>query len=126
MNRKHLVTVIVCFFSLVLFGAAGARKKGPESGSLTVGFLYENDESTPNTYNFAMACNALQKTFGDKVKIKTRSNVRESDVSETLRELARSGCDVIFTNTHAAVVPETAKAFPSATGTRTFPKNPCA
>lgn len=132
MNRSHLVTVIVCLISLLFSGVAGVRRKGPEGNSLTVGFLYENDESTPNTYNFAMSSNMLQKTYGDNVRILTHSNVRESDVDGTLRSLARGGCNVIFTNTHASIVPEVAKEYPNVqfcqvsipeTGTVDRPKN---
>ena len=113
MNRKHLVTVIVCLFSIFFFGAIGARRRGPENRTLTVGFLYENDESTPNTYNFAIARRVLQKTFGERVKILTRSNVRESEADEILRELAFGGCDVIFTNSHTTLVPEVARDYPA-------------
>lgn len=114
MNRKHLVTVAVCLFALLLAAVFGVRRGGREGGVLTVGFLYENDESTPGTYNFSLAASALRKTFGDRVQILTRSNVRESDAADAARELALMGCGVIFTNSHASTICQVAGEFPEA------------
>ena len=76
MKRVYIAVTLTCIIFLAVF--IGCYKyNGPsrEKGTLKVGFIYDNDESTPYTYNFSLAKDALEKTYGEKVEIFTCSNV---------------------------------------------------
>jgi basic membrane protein A len=81
--------------------------------SLKVGFIYDNDESTPYTYNFSLAKDTLEKEYGERVEILTCSNVIDEEMEEPLRELAGEGCDIIFFNGYSEVVKELAPEYPN-------------
>ena len=99
-----MVALIICFRLLNL--SAG-------KDNLTVGFIYDNDESTPYTYNFSLAKDALEKKYGEKVTILTCSNVLDDEMEEPLRELADKGCDIIFFNGYSELVRQLAPEYPS-------------
>ena len=84
-----LAALICCFRFLNLTGG---------KDHLTVGFVYDNDESTPYTYNFSLAKDAVEKKYGDRVTVLTCSNVLDDEMEEPLRDLARQGCDIIFSS----------------------------
>ena len=79
---------------------------------LKVGFIYDNDESTPYTYNFSLAKDALEKKYGERVDILTRSNALDEEMEEPLRELAGEGCDIIFLNGYSELVMKLAPEYP--------------
>ena len=79
---------------------------------LTVGFIYDNDESTCYTYNFSLAKDAVEKEYGDSVDIYTCSNVLDDQIEEPIRELAGKGCDILFFNGYSELVPQLAAEFP--------------
>ena len=114
MKRVILITALTC---LVILGAfIGAFRILDLSGGkdhLTVGFIYDNDESTPYTYNFSLAKDALEREYGDRVTILTRSNVLDDDMEEPLRELAEKGCDIIFFNGYSELVVKLAPEYPN-------------
>lgn len=63
MKKAYIVTIITCavlvaamIFSFKLLNMSGGREH------LTIGFIYDNDESTPYTYNFSLAKDALEKS----------------------------------------------------------------
>ena len=70
MKRIYIATAVTC---LVMLGAficlfrflnlSGGRSH------LKVGFIYDNDESTPYTFNFSLAKDAVEKKYGDRVDI---------------------------------------------------------
>ncbi|MBO4809607.1 MAG: BMP family ABC transporter substrate-binding protein [Lachnospiraceae bacterium] len=95
--------LILCFR---LFNLTGGRD------SLKVGFIYDNDESTPYTYNFSLAKDALEKKYGEKVEIVTASNVLDDEMEEPLRKFADEGCDIIFFNGYSDLVVKLAKEYP--------------
>ena len=99
-----MAVLIVCFRLLNLSG-------GKEN--LKVGFIYDNDESTPYTYNFSLAKDAFEKKYGNRVEILTCSNVLEDEMEEPLRELADKGCDIIFFNGYSELVRELASEYPA-------------
>ncbi len=113
MKRVYIATALTC---LVLLGAfllcfralnlTGGRE------NLKIGFIYDNDESTPYTYNFSLAKDALEKKYGEKVEILTASNVLDDEMEEPLRELADAGCDIIFFNGYSPLVMELAPDYP--------------
>ncbi len=65
---------------------------------ITVGFVYDGDESTPYTANFIKAEKAVREKFGIRVHVIVKSNTHSSDGGEdAIRELVADGCDLIFT-----------------------------
>ena len=113
MKRVYIAAALTCLFMLGLFIAV-FRLLNLSSGreSLTVGFIYDNDESTPYTYNFSLAKDAVKKKYGDRVIIKTCSNVLDDEMEEPLRELADEGCDIIFFNGYSELVMKLAPEYP--------------
>ncbi len=114
MKRVYMITVVTCLAILAAFlccfrllNLTGGREH------LTVGFIYDNDESTPYTYNFSLAKDAVEKKYGDRVDILTCSNVLDDEMEEPLRELADKGCDIIFFNGYSELVRELAPEYPN-------------
>ena len=89
MKKEYIITAITCLVLLVAF-VFGYRLMNPAvvRDTLKVGFIYDNDESTPYTYNFSLAKDALEKKYGEKVEILTCSNVLDDEMEEPLRDLA--------------------------------------
>ena len=114
MKRKHIVTLVTCFVMLAAFvGLFKLLNPAVGRDSLKVGFIYDNDESTPYTYNFSLAKDTLEKEYGERVEILTCSNVIDEEMEEPLRELAGEGCDIIFFNGYSEVVKELAPLYPN-------------
>ena len=75
MKRVYIVTaltsivvlglLILCFR---LFNLTGGKD------SVKVGFIYDNDESTPYTYNFSLAKDALEKKYADMSESELKSH----------------------------------------------------
>lgn len=104
MKRFYIATVAICLAVLAVCGTVySVWDRKAEDEALKVGFLYESDETTPYTYNFARAKAALEKAYGSRVKIYTLSNVLETEAEEPLRDMARKGCAIIFTNSNGQV-----------------------
>lgn len=113
MKRVYIVTVLTClailgafYMSFRLMNITGGKDH------LTVGFIYDNDESTPYTYNFSLAKDAVEKKYGERVTIETCSNVLDEEMEEPLRELADKGCDIIFLNGYSELVMKLAPEYP--------------
>lgn len=113
MKRVYIVTVLTClailgafYMSFRLMNIAGGKDH------LTVGFIYDNDESTPYTYNFSLAKDAVEKKYGERVTIESCSNVLDEEMEEPLRELADKGCDIIFLNGYSELVMKLAPEYP--------------
>ena len=113
MKRVYLTTVITCLAILaLLLGGLRLLNLSGKKDHLTVGFIYDNDESTPYTYNFSLAKDALEKAYGERVEILTCSNVLDDEMEEPLRDLAEKGCDIIFFNGYSELVPKLAPEYP--------------
>ncbi|MBR4473168.1 MAG: BMP family ABC transporter substrate-binding protein [Oscillospiraceae bacterium] len=113
MKRVYMITAMTCV--VMLAAIVGIfRLLDPSGGrdGLTVGFVYDNDESTPYTYNFSLAKVAVEKQYGDRVKIFTCSNVLDDKMEDPIRELAAKGCDIIFFNGYSELVMELAPEYP--------------
>ena len=56
MKRVYITTVLTCLAILAVF-ILGFRLLNVRGGKehLKIGFIYDNDESTPYTYNFSLA-----------------------------------------------------------------------
>lgn len=103
MKRVWITTLITAAIVLAVFFRFRSMDKSMARDALTIGFLFEDDESTPYTYNFALTEEALLQQYPDKLTIYEMSNVSESDTKEPLADLIRKGCDIIFTNSHSDV-----------------------
>ena len=113
MKRVYITTAVTCLVILAalqlcfrLLNLSGGREH------LTVGFIYDNDESTPYTYNFTLAKDAVEKKYGTRVDILTCSNVLDDEIEEPIRELAEQGCDIIFFNGYSNLVKMLAPEYP--------------
>ena len=113
MKRVYITMGLTCAVILAILAGwlhylnlSGARE------TLTVGFIYDNDESTPYTYNFSLAKDALERRYGDRVTILTCSNVLDDKMEDPLRDLVTKGCDVIFFNGYSELVVKLAPEYP--------------
>ena len=114
MKRYYLTTAAICLLVLLSFSFVfDFWDQTPVVDGIKVGFIYENDESTPYTYNFYLAQEALQKEYGERVQILSKSNVREAETEEPLRELADRGCRIIFVNSYSEQVAQVARDYPA-------------
>ena len=113
MKRVYTITVLTCLALLALF-VGGYKILHPSSSRdvLKVGFIYDNDESTPYTYNFSLAKDAVEKKYGEKVETMTASNVLDDRMEEPLRSMVASGCNIIFFNGYSSQVKELAAEYP--------------
>lgn len=113
MKRIYITTAATCL--VILLAVSGIFRLMNISGErdhVVVGFIYDNDESTPYTYNFSLAKDAVEKQYGDRVTILSCSNVLDEETEEPLRELAQQGCDIIFFNGYSEQVRELAPEYP--------------
>ena len=116
MKRHYLSTALSCLLILALaFGVNAVSRSGRIRGSIRIGFLFENDEATPYTYNFSLARDALEHTLQDRVEILTMSNVLASETDEPIRSLVRQGCRMIFSNGSSDQILTLAESYPEVT-----------
>ena len=114
MKRIYIATVLTCIVVLaVFFGCFKIVNPSSGKSTLKIGFVYDNDESTPYTYNFSLAKDALEKEYGSRVEILSCSNVLDDEMEEPLRELATEGCDIIFFNGYSEQVVKLAPEYPN-------------
>jgi len=113
MKRVYIISALTCL--VILAAVVGCLRLLNLSGrrdDLKIGFVYDNDESTPYTYNFSLAKDAVEKKYGDRVKILTCSNVLDDKMEDPIRELAAKGCDIIFFNGYSELVRALAPEYP--------------
>lgn len=67
---------------------------------IKVGFVYVDDASTAYTYNFIKAQKTVEKEYEGNIETAVRYNVAEGDEEGAIRELAESGCDLIFSTSY--------------------------
>ena len=110
MKRVYIATALTCLVILAaLIGVFRFLNLAGGKDHLTIGFI----ESTPYTYNFSLAKDALEKNYGKKVDILTCSNVLDDEMEEPLRDLASKGCDIIFFNGYSELVMKLAPEYPN-------------
>jgi len=113
MKRVYLTAALTCLIvTALILGCFRLLNLSGGREHLTVGFLYDNDESTPYTYNFSLAKDAVEKKYGDRVDILTCSNVLDEEIEEPVRELAEKGCDILFFNGYSELVMQLAQEYP--------------
>ena len=113
MKRVYITTAVTC--AVILIGLGFLFRILDLNGAkdhMTVGFICDNDESTPYTYNFTLARDALEKEYGEGIDIITCSNVIDDEADEPIRELAEQGCDIIFSSGYSPIVREMAPEYP--------------
>ena len=113
MKKPWIWTAAVC--AAVLLAASvltGFWNVRPGGGTLRVGFVYAEDESTPYTANFVQAQRALEEAYGDRVETMYRSNVLSRDAEQPMRELIREGCRILFINTDTDIPIILAREYP--------------
>ncbi len=114
MKKYYITTLLVSLAVLLVFSFVyDAWTPAATDTVLKVGFIYENDGSTPFTYNFMLAQQALERQYPDQVHILSRSNVRASETEEPLRELVKKGCAIIFINNDSTQVRSMALEYPN-------------
>ena len=113
MKRVYVTTALTCMVMLAVFlGSFRLLNVTGGRDELTVGFIYDNDESTAYTFNFSLAKDALEKRYGSRLEILTCSNVLDDEMEEPLRDLAEKGCDIIFFNGYSELVQKLAPEYP--------------
>ena len=113
MKRIYITVGLTCLVILGMFtGLFHYLDLDSARDGLKIGFIYDNDESTPYTYNFSLARDAVEKKYGSRVEIFTRSNVLDDKMEEPLRELCARGCEIIFLNGYSELVMELAPEYP--------------
>ena len=100
-EKKNLIWVIIaavlCIIGFYSYHYLQAYFETDEK-YLKIGLLLDGDESTPYSRNFIKAVESVVPEYGDRVSIVVRCNVPYEDSEGVLRELAESGCGIIFTN----------------------------
>lgn len=105
MKRIIIITLTVCLLTLSVFGAIYIPgRSARENRTVRVGLIYENDEATPYTHNFARVQLALEREYGSQVQIRVRTNVLPNETEEPLNALLQEGCDIVFAYTHSEQV----------------------
>ena len=113
-KKKIIATAIICLLALLTVSIfTGFWKKQEDRVQLKVGFICSEDESTPYTYNFPQGQYALTEQFGNRVQVFVRSNVHENVIEESMRELIRKGCRILFINEDTEVPLQLAAEYPS-------------
>lgn len=112
-KRYYAATVVICILMLLVFAlASGFFTRSSVEGTLTVGFIYSEDESTPYTYNFTQGQRALAEHYGSRVKILVQSNVHGKEAEEPIRDLIRKGCRLIFINADTEAAAQLCAEYP--------------
>lgn len=98
--KKKTIAIIIGIVVVVIAAAAAAfLLLSPKSNSvITVGFIYDNAETTPYSYSFLLAQEAVESRFQGKVKVMMFSNIAEDEVEAPLNILIENDCDLVFTN----------------------------
>ncbi len=113
MKRIYITTGLTCLVILAAFICCfRLLNLSGSKDHLTVGFVYDNDESVPYTYNFSLAKEALEKKYGNRVTTIACSNVLDEEMEEPLRDLAEKGCNIIFFNGYSELVMKLAPEYP--------------
>ena len=114
MKKQFLLTVIIC--AVVLAAAAvysGFRSAKQNSGTVRVGFVYSEDESTPYTANFVKGQRALEEEYGSRIEVLVKSNVLSKNAEQPIRDLIREDVKIIFINLDSEIPIALAREYPN-------------
>lgn len=113
MKRVYITTIVTALLVVAVFSLVYSVWDGTARvDALKVGFIYENDESTPYTYNFMLAQEALEASLPGRVRVYTHTNVPEDESDDALHALVQDGCSIIFTNNYSDQILEAARQYP--------------
>lgn len=98
-----IVVILVAFLAITMGSAYYEEYK--HDNTVTVGFIYDNDESTPYSYSFYKAQEELHETYKGRIKTLMASNILEENMANQINKMASEGCDIIFTNNYANIRP---------------------
>ena len=88
MKRVYITTAVTAALAVLCFSFLYSYwSPKTEIDLLRIGFIYENDDSTPYTHNFALAEQVLRETYGDRIEILSKSNVLRTEAEDPVREL---------------------------------------
>ena len=98
MKKTYVLTALTAILMFLILGNTSIRSVWQHRTleQITVGFLYDGDESTPHTYNFIRAQMAAEKELEGKIRVLVKSNVPHSENAQAIAKLADAGCDIIF------------------------------
>lgn len=116
MRRETKITAFASFFFLTFFFLHQVMTKptGQRSEKMKIGFIYDGDESIPNTNNFIRSQHLLEEQYNDEISIIVRNNVSPDQIEAAIDEMAREKCSIIFTTSyaHSIVAKECAEKYP--------------
>jgi len=113
MKRVYITTIVTALVVVAAFSMVYSVWDGTtRMDALKVGFIYENDESTPYTYNFMLAQEALEASLPGRVKVYAHTNVPEDECADPIHALVQEGCSIIFTNNYSGQILEAARQYP--------------
>ena len=103
MNKRFVAGIIFVAIALTLVFTFVSCGDDEANDKLTVGFVYDNDETTPYSYNFYLAQKEVEETFKNEVRVMMSSNILDDDMNEEVKKLAEAGCKLIFTNSYGNI-----------------------
>lgn len=116
MKRTNITVAITALCLLILFAVYYQPWRPQEDTSaLVIGFLFENDESTPATTNLILAMEEVARQYPEDVIILSQNNVLPAEAVDPLEEMINKGCTLIFTNSHSTQIAEVAVHYPEVT-----------
>ena len=101
-HKLHTLARILIPVLVLWLGWLGYKHFFPER-VVTVGFIYDNDETAPYSYNFYLAQEAVQKAYQNKVRTVMCSNVLDEHIHLSVQKLVDGKCDIIFTNSYGNI-----------------------
>ena len=102
MKKNVIITAVTAAVMMLLAGVLRYTVINMEQNEkvVSIGFIYDGDESTPYTANFMRAQYEILEKYQDKVNIIPKSNIAEGDELDALNELVNEGCSLIFTTSY--------------------------
>ena len=100
-KMTYLITIITAALMIILFATIHFIRLSTDKSReyITVGFVYDGDESTPYTATFIKAQKAAERKLGDRIRVIVKNNTHsELGGEEAIAELVSEGCDLIFTS----------------------------
>ena len=102
-DKRNIISAVIAAVVMIgiFFGISVFKDKNLNvKEHITVGLIYDGDESTPYSANFIRAARQLERVYGDRIDIIEKNNVPYSEADEVIDELAARKCDLIFTNSY--------------------------
>ena len=103
MSKRTIAVIVLVAIALALVFTFVSCGDDEANNALTIGFVYDNDETTPYSYNFFLAQKEVQETYKNDVRVMISSNILDDDMNEEVKKLAEAGCKIIFTNSYGNI-----------------------